>query len=141
MSLQLAAAGGWQDPRRKQNKREEREIGGTSDEREEQHTTTTTTTTTTQQHTNDATRSIRTHHVNSNKAAVDADLVELIAAPSNDANALDVFVSVITGPPGPKPWELLPRIAAPLFIAWGCARKAKALGAGRLPGVCFLIPP
>ena len=24
-----------------------------------------------------------------------------------------------TGPAGPKPWELLPRIEAPIFIAWG----------------------
>ncbi|GBF95960.1 hypothetical protein Rsub_08083 [Raphidocelis subcapitata] len=54
-----------------------------------------------------------------NEAAVDDDLVDIIAGPSNDETALDVFVSVITGPAGPKPWDLLPRIAAPIFIAWG----------------------
>jgi hypothetical protein len=139
----------------------------------------------------------------SNKEAVDDDLVSIIAAPSYDAGALDVFVSVITGagrglwglagalgaggilrgrrgaersvvirlsgsreagtgsalaahsvkhasatlprvagpvgelvggyptlpppschkpaagPPGPKPWDLLPKVTAPIFIAWG----------------------
>ncbi|KIZ02714.1 hypothetical protein MNEG_5245 [Monoraphidium neglectum] len=54
-----------------------------------------------------------------NKEAVDDDLVSIIAAPSYDAGALDVFVSVITGPPGPKPWDLLPKVTAPIFIAWG----------------------
>jgi len=34
---------------------------------------------------------------NSNKAAVDEDLIDIIATPSYDDNALDVFVSVITG--------------------------------------------
>ncbi|KAI8464614.1 MAG: Alpha/Beta hydrolase protein [Monoraphidium minutum] len=54
-----------------------------------------------------------------NKDAVDDDLVDIIAAPSEDENALDVFVSVVTGPSGPKPWDLLPQISAPIFIAWG----------------------
>jgi hypothetical protein len=34
------------------------------------------------------------------------------------------------GPAGPKPWELLPNIEAPLFIAWGWAR---GLGDDGLP--------
>lgn len=54
-----------------------------------------------------------------NPDAVDDDLVDIIAGPSYDENALDVFVSVITGPAGPRPWDLLPRIDAPIFIAWG----------------------
>eukprot|EP00877_Chromochloris_zofingiensis_P001857 jgi/Chrzof1/11672/Cz06g04170.t1_PPH3 len=54
-----------------------------------------------------------------NAAAVDDELVEIIHRPSCDANALDVFVSVITGPPGPKPWDLILKIQAPIFIAWG----------------------
>jgi len=45
-----------------------------------------------------------------NAAAVDDELVELLHGPSCDPGALDVFVSVITGPPGPRPEDLVPRI-------------------------------
>ncbi|WIA13226.1 hypothetical protein OEZ85_006818 [Tetradesmus obliquus] len=53
------------------------------------------------------------------KAAVDDELVDIILAPAFTPNALDVFVSVITGPAGPKPWDLLPKVSCPLFVAWG----------------------
>lgn len=45
-----------------------------------------------------------------NAAAVDEELVEMLHVPSCDAGALDVFVSVITGPPGPRPEQLIPQI-------------------------------
>uniref|UniRef100_A0A383WBY5 AB hydrolase-1 domain-containing protein n=1 Tax=Tetradesmus obliquus TaxID=3088 RepID=A0A383WBY5_TETOB len=53
------------------------------------------------------------------KAAVDDELVDIILAPAFTPNALDVFVSVITGPAGPKPWDLLRKVSCPLFVAWG----------------------
>lgn len=51
--------------------------------------------------------------------AVDQELVDIILQPAFTPNALDVFVSVITGPPGPKPWDLLPQINCPVLVAWG----------------------
>lgn len=58
-------------------------------------------------------------NVYSNEGNVDADLVELIYRPSCDAGALDAFVKIITGPPGPRPEDLLPQIDAPLLLLWG----------------------
>lgn len=57
----------------------------------------------------------------SNPGAVDDDLVALLHGPSCDPGALETFVSVITGPPGPRPEELVPRVAAPLLLVWGDA--------------------
>lgn len=54
-----------------------------------------------------------------NQEAVDDELVDMILKPSDDPGALPVFVSVITGPPGPKPWDLVPQIKCPLMILWG----------------------
>lgn len=54
-----------------------------------------------------------------NKEAVDQELVELILRPANDPGALDAFVSIITGDPGPKPQTLMPRIAGPVLLIWG----------------------
>ena len=50
---------------------------------------------------------------------VDARLVDEILAPSQDPGAREVFVSVITGPPGPKPWQLMPQLKGPLLVLWG----------------------
>lgn len=33
--------------------------------------------------------------------------------------ALEAFVSIITGPPGPRPETLMDRVKAPLLIMWG----------------------
>ncbi len=54
-----------------------------------------------------------------NPTAVDDELVELIYRPSCDPLAIGVFVSVITGPPGPKPQAEIARTAAPLLVLWG----------------------
>lgn len=40
--------------------------------------------------------------VYSNQDAVDDDLIDLIYVPSEDKGALETFVSIITGPPGPR---------------------------------------
>lgn len=40
-------------------------------------------------------------------------------AVADDAGALDVLVSVFTGPPGPKPEPLLETTEAPVLILWG----------------------
>ncbi|KXZ52412.1 hypothetical protein GPECTOR_9g456 [Gonium pectorale] len=57
--------------------------------------------------------------VYSNPAAVDSALVDEIYAPSCDPGAREVFVSVITGPPGPKPWSLMPDVQGQLLVLWG----------------------
>ncbi|GJP57017.1 hypothetical protein CLOM_g16057 [Closterium sp. NIES-68] len=54
-----------------------------------------------------------------NHEAVDDELVQLICAPADDPGALQVFIAVLTGPPGPRPEQLMPRIAAPLLLLWG----------------------
>lgn len=54
-----------------------------------------------------------------NKDAVDDELIEVIGRPAKDSGALDAFVSVVTGPPGPSPMSLLPEIAIPVLVLWG----------------------
>ena len=54
-----------------------------------------------------------------NQAAVDDDLVHMLYAPSCDQGALECFVSVITGPPGPSPQTLVPKLKKPLLVMWG----------------------
>lgn len=40
--------------------------------------------------------------------------------PTSDPGALDAFVSIITGPPGPSPIQLVPKISSkPVLILWG----------------------
>lgn len=54
-----------------------------------------------------------------NKEAVDDELVEIIKKPADDEGALDAFVSVVTGPPGPNPVSLMPKISLPVLVLWG----------------------
>ncbi|KAL3499710.1 hypothetical protein ACH5RR_038803 [Cinchona calisaya] len=54
-----------------------------------------------------------------NKESVDDDLVEIIRGPANDEGALDAFVSIVTGPPGPNPVQLIPNISLPILVLWG----------------------
>lgn len=54
-----------------------------------------------------------------NQEAVDDELVQMLYRPSCDPGALDVFVSVLTGPPGPRPWDVTPQTSAPLLVLWG----------------------
>lgn len=39
--------------------------------------------------------------------------------PTLDKGALDAFVSIVTGPPGPNPVQLMPKIKLPVLILWG----------------------
>lgn len=57
--------------------------------------------------------------VYSNPDAVDDELVDIIHGPSQQSGALDVFVSVITGPPGPRPESLIPNLKGSLLLLWG----------------------
>lgn len=57
--------------------------------------------------------------VYSNKASVDDELIEVIKKPADYPGALDVFVSVVTGPPGPNPISLIPNISIPILVLWG----------------------
>lgn len=54
-----------------------------------------------------------------NKENVDDTLVEIIAGPANGEGALDAFVSILTGPPGPNPIKLIPEITKPVLVLWG----------------------
>ncbi|XP_058089930.1 uncharacterized protein LOC131236640 [Magnolia sinica] len=54
-----------------------------------------------------------------NKEAVDEELVEIIKRPADGEGALDAFVSVVTGPPGPNPVSLMPKISLPVLVLWG----------------------
>ncbi|KAF9661461.1 hypothetical protein SADUNF_Sadunf19G0071300 [Salix dunnii] len=54
-----------------------------------------------------------------NKESVDEDLVEIIRGPACDEGALDAFVSIVTGPPGPNPVTLMPRLSIPILVLWG----------------------
>lgn len=45
--------------------------------------------------------------------------VQIIKKPANDEGALDAFVSIVTGPPGPNPVQLMPRITLPVLVLWG----------------------
>lgn len=50
--------------------------------------------------------------------------MELIYQPSTDEGALDAFVSILTGPPGPRPDHLLSSAIPqqlPLMVLWGDA--------------------
>ncbi|ESW15917.1 hypothetical protein PHAVU_007G113800 [Phaseolus vulgaris] len=54
-----------------------------------------------------------------NKESVDEELVEIIREPANAPGALDAFVSIVTGPPGPNPVALMPNISLPVLLLWG----------------------
>ncbi|KAF3435101.1 hypothetical protein FNV43_RR22188 [Rhamnella rubrinervis] len=54
-----------------------------------------------------------------NKESVDEELVEIILEPTLDPGALDAFVSIVTGPPGPSPIQLMPKISLPILVLWG----------------------
>lgn len=54
-----------------------------------------------------------------NSTAVDDELVDLICKPADDPNALAVLVSVLTGPPGPKPEDLMEELDVPVLVLWG----------------------
>ncbi|KAL8151555.1 hypothetical protein V2J09_021363 [Rumex salicifolius] len=54
-----------------------------------------------------------------NKEAVNDTLVEIIREPAEDEGALDAFVSIVTGPPGPTPLKLIPKISSPILLLWG----------------------
>ncbi|MEM1366699.1 MAG: alpha/beta fold hydrolase [Cyanobacteria bacterium P01_H01_bin.15] len=59
------------------------------------------------------------YQVYGDRKAVTDELVDLLYEPSNDPGALEVFASVLTAPPGPKPTDLLPKIDSPLLVLWG----------------------
>lgn len=46
--------------------------------------------------------------------------MQIIREPADSEGALDAFVSIVTGPPGPNPVDLMERIAdLPVLILWG----------------------
>lgn len=45
--------------------------------------------------------------------------MQIIRGPADDEGALDAFISIVTGPPGPNPVKLIPSISLPILILWG----------------------
>lgn len=45
--------------------------------------------------------------------------MQIIRKPALDEGALDAFVSIVTGPPGPNPVQLIPNITLPILVLWG----------------------
>lgn len=45
--------------------------------------------------------------------------MQIISEPAYDEGALDAFVSIVTGPPGPNPVQLMPKISLPVLVLWG----------------------
>ena len=55
-----------------------------------------------------------------NPGAVDDALVDLLHGPSEDEGALETFCSILSGPPGPRPEQLLPQLGErPCLVLWG----------------------
>jgi pimeloyl-ACP methyl ester carboxylesterase len=55
-----------------------------------------------------------------NPSAVDEELIEMLHQPSNDENALHVFVNIITtNNAGPSPLEVMDNVNCPLLFLWG----------------------
>ncbi|XP_047341985.1 2-hydroxy-6-oxo-2,4-heptadienoate hydrolase [Impatiens glandulifera] len=54
-----------------------------------------------------------------NKESVDDDLVQIIRKPAMEEGALEAFVSIVTGPAGPNPVQLMPGIDLPILLLWG----------------------
>ncbi len=53
------------------------------------------------------------------RTAITDELVDLLYQPSCDPGAQQVFVSILTAPPGPTPAQLLPKVKCPLLVIWG----------------------
>lgn len=57
-----------------------------------------------------------------NQESVDSALVDLIYEPATTPGALEAFVSILTGPPGPRPEKVVPDLLeneVPLLVLWG----------------------
>jgi pimeloyl-ACP methyl ester carboxylesterase len=59
------------------------------------------------------------YQVYRDRTAVTEELVDLLYQPSCDEGAQQVFASVLSAPPGPKPEDLLSNLQHPLLILWG----------------------
>lgn len=66
---------------------------------------------------------------------VDDLLVESTLRPADDPRALDVFVAILTGDPGPTPADLVPETDAPIHCIWG--EKDQITPLSGLTGVLF----
>jgi pimeloyl-ACP methyl ester carboxylesterase len=64
--------------------------------------------------------------------AVTDELIDLIYEPSCDVGAQQVFASILTAPPGPKPEDLLPNVSQPLLVLWGEADPWTPISGSRL---------
>ena len=56
-----------------------------------------------------------------NADRVDDELVSMITRPAEDPGALEAFIAILSGEPGPRPEALVPQIdpALPIGVWWG----------------------
>ena len=54
-----------------------------------------------------------------NRQAITPELVDILHGPACQPGAQQVFASVLSAPPGPRPTELLPQVNQPLLVLWG----------------------
>ncbi|MBO9997507.1 MAG: alpha/beta fold hydrolase [Cyanobacteria bacterium SID2] len=59
------------------------------------------------------------YQVYGNREAVTEELIEMLYTPSCHPGAQQVFASILTAPPGPKPSELFPKVQCPVLVLWG----------------------
>ncbi|KAL3677393.1 hypothetical protein R1sor_027341 [Riccia sorocarpa] len=64
-------------------------------------------------------KKILTDQAYRNQEAVTDELVDILHHPSTEPGALQVFVKVFTGEPGPRPETLMESINVPLLLLWG----------------------
>ena len=66
-------------------------------------------------------RQVLENGVYENGARVDEELVDMITRPAEDEGALDTFINILTGDPGPRPEALVPKIdpSIPIAVWWG----------------------
>ncbi|KAK9803060.1 hypothetical protein WJX73_004095 [Symbiochloris irregularis] len=54
-----------------------------------------------------------------NAEAVNDELLDILIKPAADPGAVDVFVAVFTGEPGPRPEALTEKLSCPVQVIWG----------------------
>lgn len=54
-----------------------------------------------------------------NRQAITPELIDILHGPACQPGAQQVFASILSAPPGPRPSELLPQVSQPLLVLWG----------------------
>ncbi|PZO17103.1 MAG: alpha/beta hydrolase [Leptolyngbya foveolarum] len=54
-----------------------------------------------------------------NRKAITPELIDILHSPACQLGAQQVFASILSAPPGPRPSDLLPKVTQPLLVLWG----------------------